>query len=188
MNGKRKLNLSWVSKIRSTPVITLVSLPWFDVQNVRFSLTLRTDFGRNCKGGEIENCQRWARKYLLKWQPKQFQHIVWPFFFNSKNLAWWTPYYVEQVLVGKWYRRSRRPIQWMRWEKLCVLNVVGVRGLQDLYLFNLALLGKMTWRLIKKFDGLVCRILWAKCFPQGDFLTARLGGNLGYTWSSIYAS
>lgn len=37
------------------------------------------------------------------------------------------------------------------------------------------MLGKIGWRLITNPDALVCRVLKAKYFPQGDFMNATLG-------------
>lgn len=64
----------------------------------------------------------------------------------------------------------------MRWEKLCVSKVDGGRGFRDLHLFNVALLGKMAWRLIMEPEALVCRLLRAKYFPNADFFSLQNRG------------
>ncbi|KAL8485143.1 hypothetical protein ACS0TY_027437 [Phlomoides rotata] len=44
----------------------------------------------------------------------------------------------------------------------------------------------MGWRLIVESNALVCKVLRAKYFPHGDFLTAFLGNSPSYTWRSIW--
>lgn len=59
-------------------------------------------------------------------------------------------------------------------------------GFRNLHLFNLAMLGKMGWRLLKEPDALVCKVLKAKYFPHGDFQSANLGSLPSFTWRSIW--
>ena len=53
-------------------------------------------------------------------------------------------------------------------------------GFRDLHNFNLAMLAKQGWRLIQHEDSLVPRILKAKYYANGDFITTQLGYNLSY--------
>ena len=48
-------------------------------------------------------------------------------------------------------------------------------GFKDLNGFNLAMLGKLGWKLIIDPNALVNRIFKAKYYTQGDFLNAKLG-------------
>lgn len=41
-----------------------------------------------------------------------------------------------------------RGIIWLAWDKLCVLKEDGGLGFQNVYAFNLAMLGKQGWRFI----------------------------------------
>lgn len=36
----------------------------------------------------------------------------------------------------------------MKWERVCVRKEAGGRGFRDLHLLDVALLGKMGWRLV----------------------------------------
>ena len=47
------------------------------------------------------------------------------------------------------------------------------------------MLAKQGWRLIQHEDSLVARILEAKYYENGDFMTAQVGNNPSYTWRSI---
>ncbi|KAL8474290.1 hypothetical protein ACS0TY_030936 [Phlomoides rotata] len=72
-------------------------------------------------------------------------------------------------------------------EILCKKGSRG-RGFKDLHLFNIAMLGKMAWRLVTDSSALVCQLLKARYFPHGDFLSATLGSRPSYTWTSIMAA
>jgi hypothetical protein len=58
-------------------------------------------------------------------------------------------------------------------------------GFKDLRAFNEALLAKQGWRLITNPHSLVARILKAKYYPNKDFLKAKQGQNMSYSWQSI---
>lgn len=77
---------------------------------------------------------------------------------------------------------TSKGIIWSKWEDLCVGKQFDGLGFKNLDLFNFALLGKMGWRLISDPEALVCRVLRAKYFPRGDFLSASLRRNPSQTW------
>lgn len=97
-----------------------------------------------------------------------------------------------QIMLNKFWwgndSHESKGVKWMKWEKIYVKKEAGGRGFRDLHLFNVALLAKMGWRLVMDQESLMCKILRACYFPNGDFLSARLGGNPSFTWSSIFAS
>lgn len=59
---------------------------------------------------------------------------------------------------------------------------------KNLHVFNLALLGKIRWRLIKELNSLVYRMFKAKYFAICDFLSSSIGRNSSYTWQSIWTA
>ena len=62
----------------------------------------------------------------------------------------------------------------------------GGMGFRNLHCFNIAMLGKIDWKLCFAFDTLVYKIFKAKYFPKGDFLKATLGSIPSFTWRSIF--
>ncbi|CAN0846298.1 Uncharacterized mitochondrial protein AtMg00310 [Linum grandiflorum] len=87
---------------------------------------------------------------------------------------------IERMINSYWWDTKGSGgdgIAWMRWERLCVRKEYGGMGFKDLYGFNLTMLGKLGWPLLSDSTSLMARILKAKYFPQGDFLSANLGSN-----------
>ena len=62
----------------------------------------------------------------------------------------------------------------------------GGMGYRDLESFDLALLAKQGWRLLKCPDSLMARVLKQKYFPNDSFLNSQLGRNPSYAWRSIW--
>ena len=71
------------------------------------------------------------------------------------------------------------------WWKMCVSKKNGGMGFRDLHCFNLALLGKQSWRSLCEPKSLCARMLRAKYYPSGDLLNAELKKGSSCTWQSI---
>lgn len=54
--------------------------------------------------------------------------------------------------------------------------------------FNIALLAKQEWRLLKKPMSMMGHILKARYFPKTGFLNAQLGSNPSLIWRSIWCA
>ncbi|XP_060964662.1 uncharacterized protein LOC133033663 [Cannabis sativa] len=50
------------------------------------------------------------------------------------------------------------------------------------------MLGKQGWRLLFNIDSLASKVFKARYFPHGDYLSAELGSNPSFIWSSIFAA
>ncbi|XP_057809148.1 uncharacterized protein LOC131023623 [Salvia miltiorrhiza] len=98
---------------------------------------------------------------------------------------------LEKMLNSFWWSNksaSVKGINWLKWERLCVDKKLGGLGFRSLQLLNVAMLGKTCWRLIDEPEALVCQVLRAKYFPNGDFLSAKVGHSPSYTWRSIMSA
>ncbi|KAK9936175.1 hypothetical protein M0R45_013032 [Rubus argutus] len=60
-------------------------------------------------------------------------------------------------------------------------------GFKDMHLFNLSLLAKQGWRLLKSPDSLVARFFKARYYPSSNFMKAETLPDMSYTWRSILA-
>lgn len=97
---------------------------------------------------------------------------------------------IERMLNAFWWSNNgdSRGMKWMRWSKLCRRKVDGGMGFKSLGNFNLALLGKQSWRILMNPDCLMSRILMAKYFWNKDFLDVPVQANGSFIWKSICAS
>lgn len=73
----------------------------------------------------------------------------------------------------------------MDWEKLCKSKIQGSICFKNLKIFNMALLAKQDWRLLKNTNSLLYKFIKAKHFPKFDFLETKLRHIPSYTWKSI---
>jgi hypothetical protein len=58
-------------------------------------------------------------------------------------------------------------------------------GFRDLELFNLALLARQGWRLLKNPESLSARVLKARYYPDKSLLQATTGSNPSLIWRAI---
>ncbi|XP_042969072.1 uncharacterized protein LOC122301754 [Carya illinoinensis] len=79
-------------------------------------------------------------------------------------------------------------IPWRKWEKMAGQKGNGGLGFRDLGCFNLALLAKQGWRLIKSPNSLVLVILREKYFKHSNFLDVKLGTKASLIWRSIWGA
>ncbi|XP_019170974.1 PREDICTED: uncharacterized protein LOC109166477 [Ipomoea nil] len=78
-------------------------------------------------------------------------------------------------------------IRWLSWSRMCIPKKEGGLGFKSLRNFNIALLAKQGWRLLTNPSSLAARLLKARYFPNGDFLTTTIGANPSFCWRSILA-
>jgi hypothetical protein len=77
-------------------------------------------------------------------------------------------------------------ISWCSWKKLGQKKEAGGMGFRELDCFNMALLAKQGWRLLKFPDSLAARVLKEKYFPKSSFLMSSLGKRPSFAWRSIW--
>nr|XP_008342468.2 uncharacterized protein LOC103405271 [Malus domestica] len=71
---------------------------------------------------------------------------------------------------------------------MCKPKSEGGLGFKDLYAFNLALLTKQGWRIIKQPQSLLTQVFKARYFQELDFLHALVKSNSSYYWKNIVAA
>lgn len=64
----------------------------------------------------------------------------------------------------------------------------GGLGFRNIYAFNLVMLAKHAWRIIKNPDSLLTRVLKVKYFPTTSFLDAVVKPNCSFNWRSLCAA
>ncbi|CAA7028192.1 unnamed protein product [Microthlaspi erraticum] len=83
---------------------------------------------------------------------------------------------------------ERRGIHWTTWDKMCISKEDGGTGFRDIHDFNLALLAKQLWRLLRFSESLLARVLRGKYFPYSTPLRAGHTDSPSYGWRSILAA
>ena len=78
-----------------------------------------------------------------------------------------------------------KKIHWLGWEKLGLPKVQGGLGFRCLKDYNLALLAKLSWRILQNPSALWVQVLKGLYFPNCDFLLAKKGSGASWAWSSI---
>ncbi|KAM6545103.1 hypothetical protein CsatB_025839 [Cannabis sativa] len=100
---------------------------------------------------------------------------------------------LERMMASFWWKSNNSNsngsgITWMSWDRMTKHKFDGGMGFRSLRDFNLAMLGKQGWRLLFNTDSLASKVYKARYYPHGDYLTAELGSNPSFIWSSIYAA
>ncbi|KAL8133871.1 hypothetical protein AgCh_009077 [Apium graveolens] len=96
---------------------------------------------------------------------------------------------IERMMNAFWWKSNssdNKGIRWLAWERMSMSKKRGGLGFCDLHGFNLALLGKQCWNIIRNPGALVSRVLKAKYFPDCHLLQANRTGGASYTWSDIW--
>ena len=87
------------------------------------------------------------------------------------------------ALIGRYWWSSidkDNKIHWVSWDKLSNPKKDGGMGFRDLYSFNLAMLAKQAWRLLKNPNSICAKILTAKYYPHGNILKAEERNGMSY--------
>lgn len=66
-----------------------------------------------------------------------------------------------------------------------VSKLQGGLGFRDFHMFNLALLARQGWLLLKYPYSFCARVLKGIYFPNSDFMTTSKGHRASWAWASI---
>ncbi|KAG7547813.1 Ribonuclease H domain [Arabidopsis suecica] len=83
-------------------------------------------------------------------------------------------------------QKEKQKIPWVAWSKMTSLKQYGGMGFKDLHHFNIALLAKQSWRMLKNPQSLLSRVLKAKYFSKTHLMEAKLGSRPSHAWRSIF--
>jgi hypothetical protein len=92
-------------------------------------------------------------------------------------------------MMGKFwwsFKDNFNKTSWMSWKRMGRNKNIGGLGYRDLECFNMAMLVKQCWRLLKWPDSLVACVMCEKYHPSVDFLDSNLGRRPSFAWRSIW--
>lgn len=97
---------------------------------------------------------------------------------------------LKYMIAFFWWNSNEgeQKLHWCSWDRLCNPKLEGGLGVRNFYVFNLALLAKLGWRLMTKPASLLPRTLKAKYFPNQSFLDVPVKPEESYCWKSICAA
>jgi len=73
------------------------------------------------------------------------------------------------------------------WKRLSTTKVFGVMCFKSLKAFNMAMVGKHSWKLVSNPDSLITHLLKAKYFPRVDYYGAIIDHNPNYVLRSSWS-
>ncbi|XP_035551737.1 uncharacterized protein LOC118349897 [Juglans regia] len=85
-------------------------------------------------------------------------------------------------------QQEGRGMVWRKWEKMSMQKGKGGMGFRDMESFNVALLAKQGWRILKYPMSLAAVLLKEKYFRFENFLEAKLGAQPSLVWRSIWSA
>ncbi|XP_010419037.1 PREDICTED: uncharacterized protein LOC104704691 [Camelina sativa] len=94
---------------------------------------------------------------------------------------------LTSVIADFWWnnRADSRGLHWISWEKMCTQLSEGRLGFRTLEEFNLALLAKQLWRLLRYPDSLLSRVLKGRYFRYCSPLEIQVSNRPSYGWRSM---
>jgi hypothetical protein len=95
--------------------------------------------------------------------------------------------HINGIIRGFWWgsKEGKRKPCWVAWEEMIKPKRLGGLGFRDIELFNLALLARQAWRILKAPSSLSARILKTVYYPTVDFLDADQGASPSRVWRAI---
>lgn len=140
---------------------------------------------KKLQGGRERTLTAAGKEVLLK---SVIQSIP-TYFMNCFEMPKQLCHDIHQLMAKFWWGATckNKKIHWKAWDKLCSPKFEGGLGFRNLYHFNLYLVAKEGWWLLKYLDSLLARCLKAKYYPSSPFMSAIPKGGQSFSWKSILA-
>lgn len=89
---------------------------------------------------------------------------------------------LNSAIANFWWsnKPDSRGLHWLAWDQLCNPHLDGGVGFRTLADFNLALLAKQMWRLLRFLDSLLCRVLKERYFKYCNLLEVQVSNRPSY--------
>lgn len=145
---------------------------------------------------KLQDCiQRWDKKtiskcgeeVILKSVAQSLPNYTMGVFFLPMDLC----QQLERTMCKYWWStvsKKSRNIHWQSWTSMCKNKLATSMGFKNVRDFNVSLMGKQDWRLLKYPNKLVSRVYKARYYPHGSFLDNEIGSNPSYIWRSVLES
>ncbi|XP_024012343.1 uncharacterized protein LOC112086786 [Eutrema salsugineum] len=97
---------------------------------------------------------------------------------------------LRSAIANFWWssKEESRGIHWVSWDSLCTHLAEGGLGFRTFEEFNLALLAKQLWRLLRFPDSLLNRVLKGRYYKYCSPLEITVSNRPSYGWRSILAA
>ncbi|KAM2067011.1 hypothetical protein COP2_044677 [Malus domestica] len=155
-----------------------------------FRASKKTVFESICRGIECR-IDGWAKQFLSPVGKKILIKSVAMAMLNHAmacfKLSVTTCNEMERVIAqfGWMSQLKTRGYHWVAWDKLTESKKVGGLGFRDLMGFNVAMLAKISWRVLRKPESMLSRVLKDKYFPNTSFLEASRQNKSSWGWNGI---
>ncbi|XP_048615525.1 uncharacterized mitochondrial protein AtMg00310-like [Brassica napus] len=80
---------------------------------------------------------------------------------------------------------EKKKMCWISWDKLAKPKTEGGLGFRNIETFNDALLAKQGWRILKKPDCLLSKVLLGKYCKYESFMQVKAASSCSHGWRSI---
>jgi hypothetical protein len=94
---------------------------------------------------------------------------------------------MRKIIADFWwgFGDGKKKMHWRSWAWLSTPKFLGGMGFRDMVLFNQAMLGRQSWRLLTEPESLCARVLKGRYFPSCNFWDAPKPRSSSFIWRSI---
>lgn len=152
----------------------------FGVSKVSILSYLKENLTQRVHGWQTKFLSPGGKEILLKAVAMALPTYTMTCFLLPKN----TIKQIMSLMSDFWWKSGKdsKGMHWKSWDSLYKPKACGGLGFKDLEAYNIALLGKQLWRMIKNPNSLMARIFKSRYFRNSDPLNAELGSRPSYAW------